>query len=77
MITSTERALSSLLKQLPPPPVDNSTLEHLVRKTLEETPSRSTPDIRKSQWEYALKNEIFALAVRRMFLAFYQYNLIA
>jgi len=55
--------LASLLKSLPPTPVDEAKLNDLVSDKLEETKNFSTPEIRKAQWEYALKDDIFALAV--------------
>jgi hypothetical protein len=59
-------SLDSLLKSLPPRPVDERILSDLVQRTLDESKTKSSPENKKSQWEYLLKNEIFVLAVRAL-----------
>ncbi|KAF4611518.1 hypothetical protein D9613_004115 [Agrocybe pediades] len=54
--------LTSFLKSLPPPPVNRNKLDELVRKTLSESQDKCSPENRKSQWEYLLKNDVFLLA---------------
>ncbi|OSX67145.1 hypothetical protein POSPLADRAFT_1164424 [Postia placenta MAD-698-R-SB12] len=56
-----EASLKTLLGSLPHGP-DKRTLDSLVAETLATTKSKSPADIRKNQWEYVLKNEIFTLA---------------
>jgi len=55
-------SLEALLTSLPHP-VDQQTLNELVKKTLDESKGKSSPENSKSQWEYLLKNDIFVLAV--------------
>ncbi|KXN88950.1 THO complex subunit 1 [Leucoagaricus sp. SymC.cos] len=55
--------LDSLLSSLSNSPESRTRLENLVRKTLNESNDKSSPENRKNQWEYLLKNEIFNLAV--------------
>ncbi|KDQ51135.1 hypothetical protein JAAARDRAFT_41403 [Jaapia argillacea MUCL 33604] len=57
-----EKALQSLFRSLPPRPIDKHTLDSLVEKTLQETQGRSSPETRRAQWEYVIRNEIFKLA---------------
>ncbi|KAM6498573.1 THO complex subunit 1 transcription elongation factor domain containing protein [Amanita muscaria] len=59
---SLQTALTSLLDSLPPRPYNQEDLSALVRKTLDETKNRSSPENRKGQWEYLLKDDIFKLA---------------
>lgn len=59
-----EEGLRQLLQSLPPPPAPDSTLDQLVTHTLSLTEPRTSAENRKTQWEYALRNEIFSLAVR-------------
>ncbi|KAI0040660.1 UDP-glucose 4-epimerase [Auriscalpium vulgare] len=59
VFTSAANAIRSVIAS---PPLDSSQLGHLVVKTLEDTPSRLPQDVRRAQWELALKNEIFTLA---------------
>ncbi|KAF8641070.1 hypothetical protein AX17_000714 [Amanita inopinata Kibby_2008] len=59
---SLQPALTTLLKNLPPRPFNQHELGKAVSKTLIETKDKSSPDSRKSQWEYLLKNDIFKLA---------------
>ncbi|KAK2461523.1 hypothetical protein APHAL10511_005986 [Amanita phalloides] len=61
MVSKLQPAFTSLLDSLPHP-FDHQQLDSLVRKTLHDTNSRSPPDIRKSQWEYLLRDDIFKLA---------------
>jgi hypothetical protein len=63
---SLHTALKALLDSLPPRPFDQEALSALVRKTLDETKNRSSPENRKGQWEYLLKDDIFKLAVTRL-----------
>ncbi|KAH9949329.1 UDP-glucose 4-epimerase [Amylocystis lapponica] len=57
-----EAELQSLLKSLHSCPLDKETLDGSVAKTLDATKNKSSSEIRKTQWEYLLKNEIFTLA---------------
>ncbi|TFY78462.1 hypothetical protein EWM64_g5550 [Hericium alpestre] len=61
---SPETALRSVLKNLPPRPIDKDDLDKLVKKTLKDTPSKFAPEIRKGQWEFALKNEVLTHAMK-------------
>jgi hypothetical protein len=61
---SPDSALSHLLKSLPSRPFQRDELDKLVSEVLQDTPSKSSLDVRRGQWELALKNEIFTLAVR-------------
>ncbi|KAJ6609332.1 THO complex subunit 1 transcription elongation factor-domain-containing protein [Mycena sp. CBHHK59/15] len=61
-MTSLQPSLTSLLKSLPPSPVPQEKLNGLVEKTLSKSQAKSSPENRKSQWEYLLKNEVFNLA---------------
>jgi hypothetical protein len=63
-MASLQPFLNTLLSSLPAPPIPKAQLETLARKTLDESSGKSSPENRKSQWEYLLKNEIFKLAVR-------------
>lgn len=63
LMQALEASLKTLLGSLPHGP-DKRTLDSLVAETLATTKSKSPADIRKNQWEYVLKNEIFTLAVR-------------
>ncbi|KZT08810.1 UDP-glucose 4-epimerase [Laetiporus sulphureus 93-53] len=56
-----EKSLQSLLSSLPHP-LDKPTLDALVSKTLQETDSTPSTDLRKIQWEFVIKDEIFKLA---------------
>lgn len=56
--------LDALLSSLPPLPISQAQYNSLVKKTLDDSRGKSSPDNRKSQWEYLLKNEVFKLAVR-------------
>ncbi|KAF9486342.1 UDP-glucose 4-epimerase [Pholiota conissans] len=62
-MVSLQPHLTSLLKSLPPPPVDQAKLEQLVKQCLVEAKDRCSPENHKLQWEYLLKNDIFALAM--------------
>lgn len=69
---SPEAALCHLIESLPPRPVQKDKLDRLVSEVLQDTPSKSSLDVRRGQWELALKNEIFTLAVRasRLFIPY-------
>jgi THO complex subunit 1 len=56
--------LKSLIKSMSAQPVDELILDSLIQKELNETSKKVSVENRKSQWEYLLKNEVFALAVR-------------
>jgi hypothetical protein len=62
--TSPDVALSHLLKSLPSRPFQKGELDKLVSEVLQDAPSKSSLDVRRGQWELALKSEIFKLAVR-------------
>ena len=63
-LDSLQPYLSSLLKSLPPRPVDQAKLSELVEDTLTQVKvGRTVSEHKKSQWEYLLKNEVFLLAV--------------
>lgn len=62
--TSPDAALSHLLKSLPSRPFQKDELDKLVSEVLQDTPSKSSLDVRRGQWELALKNEIFTLAMK-------------
>ncbi|KAF8347064.1 THO complex subunit 1 transcription elongation factor-domain-containing protein [Amanita rubescens] len=62
MTVSLQPAFTSLLDSLPPHPYGPHELGSLVRKTLDGIKSKLSPDIRKSQWEYLLRDDIFRLA---------------
>src|SRR5216684_5830706 len=61
---SPDAALSHLLESLPSRPFQKDELDKLVSKVLQDAPSKSSLDVRRGQWELALKNEILTLAVR-------------
>ena len=61
---SPDAALCHVLKSLPPRPFQKDELDRLVSEALQNTPSKSSLDVRRGQWELVLKNEIFTLAVR-------------
>jgi len=61
---SPDTALSHLLRSLPPRPFPKDELNKLVSEVLQDVPSKPSLDVRRGQWELALKNEIFTLAVR-------------
>ncbi len=56
--------LTSLLKSLPPSPVDQKKLDELVESTIVQSKNDFSVENRKLQWEYLLKDDIFKLAVR-------------
>jgi len=60
--------ITSLLKSLPPSPVQQDKLDELVSRALADSKDKSSIENRKSQWEYLLKNEIYLLAVRLSFV---------
>jgi aldose 1-epimerase len=61
---SPDAAIRYLLQSLSSRPFQKDELDELVSKVLRDTPSTFSPDVRRGQWELALKNEIFTLAVR-------------
>ncbi|KAG5641182.1 hypothetical protein DXG03_005844 [Asterophora parasitica] len=60
---SLQPLLTSLLKSLPPGPLHKDALDKLVKEKVVEARKVSHSEIRKSQWEYLLKNEVFKLAI--------------
>ena len=65
---SIDNALQRLLHSLPPPPFEKPVLDPLVSAAIAEDEPKTSPENRRTLWEYALKNEVFILAVRvRMF----------
>ena len=64
VMASLQPYITSLLKSLPPSPVQQDTLDELVRRALADSKDKSSVENCKSQWEYLLKNEIYLLAVR-------------
>ncbi|KAJ7492268.1 THO complex subunit 1 transcription elongation factor-domain-containing protein [Mycena latifolia] len=60
-MTSLQPTLALLLKSLPPSPTQEK-LDELVKKSLANSKTKSSPENRKSQWEFLLKNEVFDLA---------------
>lgn len=60
---SPEATLNYLLQSLPPRPFQKDELDELVSTVLQDKPSKLSLDVRRGQWELALKNEIFTLAV--------------
>ncbi|KAJ7109844.1 UDP-glucose epimerase [Mycena epipterygia] len=61
-MTSLQPSLAFLLRSLPPAPTQ-AKLDELVKKTLSDSQAKcSSPENRKSQWEYLLKNAVFDLA---------------
>jgi THO complex subunit 1 len=62
-MTSLKPSLTKLLKSVPPSPSQEK-LNDLVKKTLSDTQAKSSPENRKSQWEFLLKDAVFDLAVR-------------
>lgn len=69
-MVSLQPTLITLLNSLPPSPFEQKALNELVEKTLNESKNNSSPENRKSQWEYLLKNEVFKLAVRSLTFPF-------
>lgn len=62
---SPDAAIRYLLHSLPARPFHKDELDKLVSKVLQDTPCKfSSPDVRRGQWELALKGDIFDLAVR-------------
>ncbi|PCH34308.1 hypothetical protein WOLCODRAFT_61144 [Wolfiporia cocos MD-104 SS10] len=57
-----EAGVKSLLKIVQQQRPDKHALDALVADALARTTTKSSPEIRKTQWEYVLKNEIFTLA---------------
>ncbi|KAH9958959.1 THO complex subunit 1 transcription elongation factor-domain-containing protein [Russula dissimulans] len=60
---SPDTALSHLLRSLPPRPFQKDELNRLVSEVLQDVPSKPSLEVRRGQWELALKNEIFTLAM--------------
>jgi hypothetical protein len=61
---SPDVALHHLLQLLPPRPYQKDELDQIVSEVLQDKPSKFSQDVLRGQWELALKNEIFTLAVR-------------
>ncbi|KAJ7610875.1 THO complex subunit 1 transcription elongation factor-domain-containing protein [Roridomyces roridus] len=61
MASALKPRLAALLESLPPTP-PQSKLDELVKKTVSESSDSSSPENRKSQWEFLLKNQVFDLA---------------
>ncbi|KAH8992904.1 THO complex subunit 1 transcription elongation factor-domain-containing protein [Lactarius akahatsu] len=61
---SPDAAIRYLLQSLPPRPFHKDELDKLVSEVLQDTPSKFSLDVRRGQWELALKSEIFALAMK-------------
>ena len=62
---SPDAVIRHLLQSLPPRPFHKDELNELISKVLQDTPCKfSSPDVRRGQWELALKSDIFDLAVR-------------
>ena len=57
-------ALNHLLATLPHPPFQRDTLDKLVSTAVIEAEPQTSPENRKTLWEYALRNEVLSLAVR-------------
>ncbi|CAL1694925.1 unnamed protein product [Somion occarium] len=58
-----ERSLKNLIASLPPQPIPKEVIDALVSEALSEVEGRkTTPENRRIQWEYALRNEVFILA---------------
>ncbi|KAJ7754993.1 THO complex subunit 1 transcription elongation factor-domain-containing protein [Mycena maculata] len=60
-MTSLQPRLTLLLKALPASPSQEK-LNGLVKKALSDSQAKSSPENRKSQWEFLLKNAVFDLA---------------
>ncbi|ESK93415.1 udp-glucose epimerase [Moniliophthora roreri MCA 2997] len=60
-LSSLSPSLTKLISTLPNS-FDQSQLDQLVKQTLEDTQNISSPENRKSQWEYLLRNKVFELA---------------
>ena len=58
-----EKSLKNLLQSLPPRPIEKADLDEAVSKALKEASQKSTPENRRTQWEYVLRNEVYSLAV--------------
>ncbi|KAH7916389.1 THO complex subunit 1 transcription elongation factor-domain-containing protein [Hygrophoropsis aurantiaca] len=61
-MTSQTQSLQSLLKSFPLRPFEQEALDTLVDIEIRSFKGQSLPENLKSNWEYALKNEIFTLA---------------
>ncbi|TFY55419.1 hypothetical protein EVG20_g9323 [Dentipellis fragilis] len=61
---SPDTALRSLIKNLPKKRIEKDALDALVKKTLKDTAVKFTPEIRKGQWELALKTEVLTHAMK-------------
>jgi aldose 1-epimerase len=56
-------SLAALQRSLPPRPFQQEALDAVVEKVLHDSAGISSPENRKSQWEYLLKDDVFSLAV--------------
>ncbi|KAH9980603.1 THO complex subunit 1 transcription elongation factor-domain-containing protein [Russula compacta] len=61
---SPDAALRHILQSLPPRPFQKDELDRLVSEVLQDIPSKFSLDVRRGQWELALKSEIFTLAMK-------------
>ncbi|KAJ6469590.1 THO complex subunit 1 transcription elongation factor-domain-containing protein [Mycena vitilis] len=61
MTSSLKSSLTLLLKSLPASP-SREKLDELVKKTLLDTQAKSSPENRKSQWDFLLREVVFDLA---------------
>ncbi|TFK41974.1 THO complex subunit 1 transcription elongation factor-domain-containing protein [Crucibulum laeve] len=61
-MVSLQPHLTSLLETLPPRPIEQEQFDELVEKTLEKVKSKASNEVKKQQWEYVLKSEVFKLA---------------
>lgn len=62
-MVSLQPFLDSLFSSLPDVPISKVQYDTLVKKTLDDSSGKSSPENRKSQWEYLLKDQVFKLAV--------------
>ncbi|KAF5375281.1 hypothetical protein D9758_000499 [Tetrapyrgos nigripes] len=64
-MNSLQSSFNSLLQSLPPSTSSGRSqyqLDEQVQKVIDSTKTKSSQEVRKSQWEYILRNEIFKLA---------------
>ncbi|KAH8119730.1 THO complex subunit 1 transcription elongation factor-domain-containing protein [Phellopilus nigrolimitatus] len=54
--------LENLLSSLPSQPITETVLDGLVKKAISESKQQTSPDNRRSQWEFLLRNEVYRLA---------------
>ncbi|KAH8099790.1 THO complex subunit 1 transcription elongation factor-domain-containing protein [Cristinia sonorae] len=56
--------LREILESLPPRPISQETFDTLVSAALTKSQEHSTPENRKSTWEFVLKDDIFTVAMK-------------